>query len=257
MSTDPLRDHRISPQAAGATRRPQASVTSRGSLQGTWPHSLSHAPLLKVSDVLRLVKPEFPTLSTSKLRFLDAHGLVSPHRTAAGYRQYSPADVERLRFVLRQQRDHYRPLSVIADYLQALDTGRMQEPVAPHALADVEAEYLTGTQVAQRAGVDLALIEQLDGEGLIQQPVPGRYHRDVMAVVVAAHTYLSAGGDMRSLRTLRNAAERASDHANTASSSIRAKGSGAEADALALEHAEASIAAFSAFVRSSLDRSQH
>ncbi len=65
---------------------------------------------MRVSDVLAIVQPEFPALTPSKLRFLDAQGLVVPQRTGSGYRQYSPADIERLRFVLREQRDHFRPL---------------------------------------------------------------------------------------------------------------------------------------------------
>ena len=128
--------------------------------QGRWPHALPHEPNLRVSDVLALVKREFPALTTSKLRFLDTQGLVAPHRTAAGYRQYSVADVERLRFVLRQQRDHYRPLTVIAQMLADLDSGRAFEAVLPHEVSD-EPTLVTMRQLAQRANVPEEFCEQM------------------------------------------------------------------------------------------------
>ena len=87
---------------------------------------------MRISDVLAALQIEFPAVTTSKLRFLEEQGLVEPVRTAAGYRQYSPADIERLRFVLRQQRDRYMPLKVIGERLAALDAGEEDEP-APRA----------------------------------------------------------------------------------------------------------------------------
>ncbi len=85
--------------------------------------------LLTIGQVIARLKPEFPDLSSSKLRFLEERELVTPIRTASGYRKFSAADVERLRIVLGLQRDHYLPLKVIKDYLADLDAGR--EPVLP------------------------------------------------------------------------------------------------------------------------------
>lgn len=79
--------------------------------------------LLSIGQVLARLTPEFPDLSSSKLRFLEERGLVSPARTASGYRKFSPDDVERLRVVLGMQRDHYLPLKVIKAYLADLDAG--------------------------------------------------------------------------------------------------------------------------------------
>ena len=222
--------------------------------QGTWPHALSHEPLLKVSDVLRLVQPEFPTLSPSKLRFLDTQGLVEPHRTPAGYRAYSPADVERLRFVLRQQRDHYRPLTVIGQHLSALDSGTMQEAVAPRVVGDDAPHYLTATDVAKHASVDESLVATLEQEGLIAQAVPGRYRHDVVSIVATAHGYLQAGGDLRTLRTLRNAARREVDHGQAAAAGLRAKGASEEGERVEQEFGEAAIAFFSTDVRANASR---
>src|SRR5690606_36178714 len=74
-------------------------------------------PLLSIGQVLSKLSGEFPALTSSKLRFLEVQGIVSPQRTASGYRKFAPSDVERLRLALTLQRDHYLPLSVIRDYL--------------------------------------------------------------------------------------------------------------------------------------------
>ena len=71
----------------------------------------------------RCCASEFPDVTISKIRFLEAEGLVEPQRTPSGYRKFSRGDVDRLRFVLAAQRDHYLPLRVIKDHLEALDRG--------------------------------------------------------------------------------------------------------------------------------------
>ncbi|HEX6404294.1 MAG TPA: MerR family transcriptional regulator [Pseudonocardiaceae bacterium] len=76
-----------------------------------------------IGSVLAQLRPEFPDVTISKIRFLESEGLVQPERTAAGYRQFSATDVERLRYVLAAQRDHYLPLRVIKEYLDARDRG--------------------------------------------------------------------------------------------------------------------------------------
>ncbi|WP_062520413.1 transcriptional regulator FtsR [Demequina silvatica] len=242
------------PQAA---RRTAASPSAAGAggdarpvepLSGTWPHALSHEPMLRVSDVLQLVQPQFPTLTPSKLRFLDSHGLVTPERTASGYRQYSPADVERLRFVLRQQRDHYRPLTVIREQLDALDSGRLHEPVTLTEIGEAPDDYLTATAVAERGGVTPEVLGALEEAGIVARTVPDGFEPAVLPTVVAAGAYLDAGGDVRGLRTLVLAARREADRAQAAAAPLRRKGGG-EAEAAAGDFGEAAIAAFSAVVR--------
>lgn len=78
-------------------------------------------PTMTIGEVLAVLKPEFADVTISKLRFLEGAGLVTPDRTAAGYRKFSADDVERLRFVLRVQRDQYLPLRVIRQRLQELE----------------------------------------------------------------------------------------------------------------------------------------
>lgn len=226
-----------------------AAGTDHEPLEGTWPHALSHEPMLRVSDVLGLVQGEFPALTTSKLRFLDNNGLVQPLRTASGYRQYSPADVERLRFVLRQQRDQYRPLTVIAQHLEALDSGRMRMVVAPRSVEGEEDQYLASRDFAASAGVSLSLVEQLDQAGLLSQSMPDRYDRVWLPLATAAHTYLTSGGDLRTLKSLVTAARRVADQAAVVAQPDKMRGRGGAAEDAATEYGESSIAVFSACVR--------
>jgi DNA-binding transcriptional MerR regulator len=74
-----------------------------------------------IGEVLEALKGEFPELTISKIRYYERQGLLTPARSAAGYRKFSPADVERLRYVLRAARDHYLPLKVIKDRLEAAE----------------------------------------------------------------------------------------------------------------------------------------
>lgn len=221
--------------------------------KGRWPHALSHEPMLRVSDVLQQLGNEFPALTPSKLRFLDSNGLVSPPRTPSGYRQYSPADVERLRFVLREQRDHFRPLSVIAGHLDALDSGRMHLAVSPHAVEDT-ATYVTAEELAQSAAVAESVVAVLEAEGVIQQSVPGRFERSSVPLVVAGGAYLGAGGDPRSLKALVRAAGREAELVRNAAAPARSRGNDSTADAVISARADASVAVFSACVHAQIDR---
>ncbi|WP_194395669.1 MerR family transcriptional regulator [Microbacterium atlanticum] len=92
----------------------------------------SSAGLLSIGQVLARLSPEFPSLTSSKLRFLEVQGIVTPLRTESGYRKFSQDDLERLRLALTLQRDHYLPLSVIRDYLEDIDAGR--DPATPTAV---------------------------------------------------------------------------------------------------------------------------
>lgn len=244
---------------AVASSQPEALPLSDGSphtgfvageeLEGTWPHALSHEPMLRVSDVLGLVQSEFPALTTSKLRFLDNNGLVQPYRTASGYRQYSPADVERLRFVLRQQRDQYRPLTVIAEHLAALDSGRMRMAVAPRTVEGEADQYLLTRDFAASASVPVALVEQLDDAGLIPQSMPDRYDRVWLPLATAAQAYLGSGGDLRTLKSLMTSARREADRADAVAQPDKMRGRAGAAEDAATSYAESAIAVFSACVR--------
>jgi DNA-binding transcriptional MerR regulator len=77
---------------------------------------------VSIGQVLDDLRPEFPDISPSKIRFLEAEGLIQPIRSSSGYRRFAVADIERLRFILTAQRDEYLPLRVIKDRLDAVDS---------------------------------------------------------------------------------------------------------------------------------------
>ena len=86
---------------------------------------------MNIGQVLEQLRPDFPGVTIPKIRFLEDKGLIKPERTPAGYRKFSDADVARLRYVLRMQRDHYLPLKVIGEHLDAIDRGLEPPPIEP------------------------------------------------------------------------------------------------------------------------------
>lgn len=79
--------------------------------------------LMSIGTVLNVLREEFPEVTISKIRFLESEGLIEPQRTPSGYRKFTAKDVERLGRVLRMQRDHYLPLKVIREHLDAVERG--------------------------------------------------------------------------------------------------------------------------------------
>ena len=88
---------------------------------------------LSIGEVLSLLKEEFPDVTISKIRFLESQGLIDPERTPSGYRKFYPTDVERLRWILQEQRDNFLPLKVIKDRLDAHDPAVEGTVVPPHS----------------------------------------------------------------------------------------------------------------------------
>ncbi len=82
-----------------------------------------------IGQVLAALKADFPDISISKIRFLESEGLIAPERAPSGYRRYGEHDLERLRYVLAVQRDHYLPLKVIKEHLALMDSGQTPPPV--------------------------------------------------------------------------------------------------------------------------------
>jgi DNA-binding transcriptional MerR regulator len=100
--------------------------------------AMTERPHLSISEVLTLLREEFPDITVSKIRFLESQGLIDPKRTPSGYRKFYDPDVERLRWILRQQREHYLPLKVIKGRLGQFEeaaNGQTPEPVPPAAAA--------------------------------------------------------------------------------------------------------------------------
>lgn len=200
------------PQAVG-TAPPRPRIVE------PWPRGVSRRPTMRISDVLGALQLEFPAVTNSKLRFLEEQGLVEPVRSASGYRQYSPSDVERLRFVLRQQRDRYLPLKVIGEQLDALDVGdESAAPAAAHlATADgvrqgpTLAGRWTAPGLAAEVGVPEQFVTELVEAGVLRPTARGHFGASAREVVVIAAALSQHGIDTRHLRAFRAAAERQVD----------------------------------------------
>jgi DNA-binding transcriptional MerR regulator len=165
--------------------------------------------LLSIGQVLAKLNPEFPDLSPSKLRFLEERQLITPARTDSGYRKFSAADMDRLRFVLTMQRDHYLPLKVIRGYLDELDAGRQPELPggalqAPSMLSSER--RLSRDELVREAGANAMLLNDAVSSSLIV--AADTFGEDVLAVLKSLVELQRSGIEPRHLRGFRAAAER-------------------------------------------------
>ena len=155
---------------------------------------------LSIGEVLALLKEEFPDVTISKIRFLESQGLVDPERTPSGYRKFYDTDVERLQWILRQQREHFLPLKVIKGRLRGgaevgdepgEPTSQVAEPVAPQA----------PVEPAPRAGPDAAVVPRGAGEPPAP-PAPAARKAAPPVVTEAAPLVLSSSGVSMNLAEL-------------------------------------------------------
>lgn len=186
-------------------------------------------PGASIGSVLAQLRADFPDVTISKIRFLESEGLVRPQRTAAGYRQFSPADVERLRYVLAAQRDHYLPLKVIKEQLDAMDRGerggasaapgpRLPRPLvglagpagpaAPEDFVTADTVRLTQEELLSAAGIGAAALTELEQFGLIRPGPAGFYDTDAVLVARTARAMTDFGLEPRHLRAFRASADR-------------------------------------------------
>jgi len=214
--------------------------------------------LFSIGQVLAKLMPEFPDLSPSKLRFLEAERLVSPARTESGYRKFSHADIERLRFVLTMQRDHYLPLKVIRVQLEDFDAGRTEKLAAPARISGsiLDAERrLTRADLLRESGATAALLADAVSHSLI--PAADSYGEDAVVLMRALVELQRSGLEPRHLRGFRQAAEREVGLIDSAVDTVRRRpgaGSRARAAELAREIAARLELVRTALVRSALDR---
>jgi DNA-binding transcriptional MerR regulator len=182
---------------------------------------------MSIGEVLSQLRAEFPDVTISKIRFLEAEGLIEPERTASGYRKFSRDDVSRLRYVLAAQRDHYLPLRVIKTHLEAIDRGLEPPdtpgggPQVPRAL--VVAEGLPGPdsfarepselrlsreELVTAAGLDPAQLDQIEQFGLLGPRPGGYYDGDALVIAKTVAEMGAFGLEPRHLRSFRTAADR-------------------------------------------------
>ena len=127
---------------------------------------------MSIGEVLVMLKTEFRDVTISKIRFLEGEGLIDPERTPSGYRKFYDKDIERLRTILRMQRDEYLPLKVIKDRLE----NKEEDGAAKPALAPVEEEiatpptglHMSEEELAVATGVDKNRIRELESFGLLR-----------------------------------------------------------------------------------------
>ena len=198
--------------------------------------SASSRARLSIGEVLEQLRGDFPGLNISKIRFLEAEGLIEPERTPSGYRKFSHRDVDRLRYVLTCQREHYLPLKVIREHLDAIDRG-LEPPAltgvagpqvprvvldgdgypAPESFAADGGEHaglrLSRNELLTTAQIEDSLLEQLETYGLVR-PRTGSAHRaapydgDALVIAKTAGELAAFGLEPRHLRAFKTAADR-------------------------------------------------
>jgi len=168
----------------------------------------SSAGLLSIGQVLARLSPEFPSLTSSKLRFLEVQGIVTPLRTESGYRKFSQNDLERLRLALTLQRDHYLPLSVIRDYLEDVDAGRnpaTPAAVPPPSIVPAPRRYRRD-ELLSAAGAAPQLLNDAISTGILTGAES--YSEQSVSLLRALVALDRHGIEPRHVRALRQSAER-------------------------------------------------
>ncbi|TAK69684.1 MAG: MerR family DNA-binding transcriptional regulator [Actinomycetota bacterium] len=233
--------------------------------------------LLGIGEVLAVLQEEFADVSISKIRFLEAEGLIEPARTPSGYRKFSPGDVDRLRYVLRMQQERYLPLKVIRDQLDAMDRGQTPAELAgpsgraDGSLADVDGlpraddfrvtaasrTRLTREQLLASSGLAEDVLAQLESYGLLAAGSGGQFDADALSVANTVAAMTGFGFEPRHLRSFRLAAEREAGLVEQVVSPLlrsRTAEQRSRADEVARELAALSVRLHAALVRVALRR---
>lgn len=161
--------------------------------------------LLSIGQVLARLNPDFPALSSSKLRFFEVQGLVTPSRTPSGYRKFAPKDVERLRLALTLQRDHYLPLSVIRQYLDDRDAGKEPELPAPPSIHAANRRYSRADLLAASGAAPQLLNDAISTGVMTASETYGEHAVTMLRTLVALDRH---GIEPRHVRTMRQSVER-------------------------------------------------
>jgi DNA-binding transcriptional MerR regulator len=182
---------------------------------------------MNIGQVLDHLRPDYPGVTIPKIRFLEDKGLIKPERTASGYRKFSHEDVERLRYVLRMQRDHYLPLKVIGEHLDAIDRGLEPPPLepvvptvpqvaltadgmpSPESFNRRDNLRLSRKELLKIAEISEELLDQLEQYGLIvQRRGTGHYDSDALVIARTARELADYGFEPRHLRAFKTSADR-------------------------------------------------
>lgn len=188
--------------------------------------SRTAAERFNIGQVLDHLREDFPRVTISKIRFLEEQGLVKPERTPAGYRKFSATDIERLRYVLRVQRDHYLPLKVIGEHLDAIDGGLEPPPIEPvvptvptvavgedgnataQSFRRTDDVRLSRKELVKIAGISDETLAELESFGLLAASRTGHFDTDALVVAQTARELAAYGLEPRHLRAFKAAADR-------------------------------------------------
>ncbi|QUR67587.1 MerR family transcriptional regulator [Mycobacterium spongiae] len=230
---------------------------------------------MSIGAVLDLLRPDFPDVTISKIRFLEAEGLVTPQRAASGYRRFAAYDCARLRFILTAQRDHYLPLKVIRAQLDAQPDGELPPFGSSYGMprlvsvGDTEADdtrsdtaavsptsvRLSREDLLERSGVDDDLLTALLKAGVITTGPGGFFDEHAVVILQCARALADYGVEPRHLRAFRSAADRQSDLiAQIAGPLVKAGKAGARdrADDLAREVAALAITLHTSLIKAAV-----
>ena len=235
-------------------------------------------PVRSIGQVLTVMKSDFPDISISKIRFLESEGLLSPERAASGYRRYSPADVERLRYILSVQKNQYLPLKVIREHLDMMDRGlepptsdpsrpTVPESPPPAAVANNAAIQprpnrttapkpklrLSRKDLLEHSGLTEPALVELEKQNIVStRRGTTHYGREALTLAIAARKLAQFGLDARHLRAFKIAADREVGVVEAAIAPyLRRRQGNPEAVAEVLHLV---ISAHAALIRSAMDR---
>jgi len=198
--------------------------SASGCLIMSWSAVPSSDSTLSIGAVVDLLSSEFDDVSLSKLRFLESAGLISPDRTASGYRRYTKADIERLRYILTAQRDYFFPNKVIGEQLQRVDAGELtleelaEQNATPVAAADIKEDFthfsivrLTERSLCKEAEIDPEFLDALIDADILRPTGAGFYVEDDVTIAQACKELHNAGIDTRHLKTFKSAIVKIAD----------------------------------------------
>jgi DNA-binding transcriptional MerR regulator len=231
------------------------------------------APLagMSIGAVLDSLRRDFPDVTISKIRFLEAEGLVTPQRSGSGYRRFTAYDCARLRFILTAQRDHYLPLKVIKAQLDAQPDGALPDSGSAygvprlvtvsdgHSLGAEDTAAVAPAQVRlrredllMRSGVDEELLGALIKAGVIRTGRGGFFDEHSVVTAQCAKALAEYGVEARHLRAFRSAADRQSDLIAQIAGPVVKAGARDRADDLAREVAALAITLHTSLIKSAV-----
>ncbi|HYO04374.1 MAG TPA: MerR family transcriptional regulator [Mycobacterium sp.] len=226
---------------------------------------------MSIGAVLDSLRPDFPDVTISKIRFLEAEGLVTPQRSGSGYRRFTAYDCARLRFILTAQRDHYLPLKVIKAQLDSLPDGALPETGSAYgvprlvqvsndgdgtvhdtaAVAPAQVR-LSREDLLTRSGVDEELLGALIKAGVIKSGPGGFFDEHSVVTAQCAKALADYGVEPRHLRAFRSAADRQSDLIAQIAGPVVKAGARDRADDLAREVAALAITLHTSLIKSAV-----